>query len=157
DRSGDVLRHGNLYGADPHGGVLVLAGDDPAAKSSTVPCATERTLASLDMPVLFPRNSAELITFGLYGIELSRASGCWTALKIVADVADGLWTVDEDFTELPITRPVVEWDGRPWTYRQQILQVPSHSLRAEADLVGPRWAMVRAFGEANPIDGIEVD
>lgn len=30
DRSGDVLRHGSLYGAHPKGGVVVLAADDPA-------------------------------------------------------------------------------------------------------------------------------
>ncbi len=28
DRSGDVLKHGNLAGSSPNGGVLLLAGDD---------------------------------------------------------------------------------------------------------------------------------
>ena len=51
DRAGDALRHGNTYGAHPKGGVLVMAGDDPGAKSSTVPCTSERTLASFGMPV----------------------------------------------------------------------------------------------------------
>lgn len=157
DRSGDVLRHGNLYGADPKGGVLVLVGDDPGAKSSTVPCATERTLAALGMPVLFPRNSEELITFGLYGIELSRASGCWVGMKVVADVADGLWSVDKDFAALTIERPPISWQGRPWTYHQRPMQVPSDSLVAETDLVGPRWDMVQEFAARNAFDRVEVD
>jgi indolepyruvate ferredoxin oxidoreductase len=157
DRSCDALRHANLYGADPNGGVLVLFGDDPAAKSSTLPCASERTVASLGMPVLFPRNSEELITFGLYGIELSRASGCWVGVKIVADVADGIWTVDKRFADLKITRPQLSWEGRPWRYRQHVMRDPAQCLPAEADLLGPRWAMVEAFGAANALDSIEVD
>src|SRR5262249_31631639 len=39
DRATDALRHGNLMGSHPRGGALVLVGDDPAAKSSTLPCA----------------------------------------------------------------------------------------------------------------------
>jgi indolepyruvate ferredoxin oxidoreductase len=157
DRSGDALRHANLYGAHPLGGALVLAGDDPAAKSSTVPCVSERTLAALGLPVLHPRNAAEIVSFGLLGIALSRASGCFVGLKIVADVADGLFTVDEDFAALPITVPALEWDGRAWTYRQRVLASPPDSVLAEEDLVGPRWAMVAAFGAANGLDVVEVD
>ena len=37
DRCGDVFKHANMAGTSKHGGVLVLAGDDHAAKSSTVP------------------------------------------------------------------------------------------------------------------------
>jgi indolepyruvate ferredoxin oxidoreductase len=37
DRCGDVFKHANFAGTSKHGGVLVLAGDDHAAKSSTVP------------------------------------------------------------------------------------------------------------------------
>ncbi len=157
DRAGDALRHASMYGAHPTGGVLTLVGDDPAAKSSTVPAASERTLAALSMPVLFPRNAEEVVAFGLYGVALSRASGCWPALKIVADVADGLWTLDRDFSDFGITVPTIEWDGKPWTYRQRIMAAPADSLLAEADLYGPRWAMVQAFNAANPIDTIETD
>ncbi len=157
DRSGDVLRHGNLYGAHPEGGVLTLVGDDPAAKSSSVPCHSIRTLASFGMPVLSPRNATELIAFGMYGTALSRLSGCWVGMSIVADVADGLWTVDEDFTNLPLVVPSLEWEGRPWTYKQRVFASPPDCLISETDLVGPRWAAVQAFGAANPIDAIEVD
>lgn len=51
DRASDALRHGAMYGAHPAGGALVLVGDDPAAKSSTVPAASERSLAALSMPI----------------------------------------------------------------------------------------------------------
>ncbi len=37
DRSGDVFKHANAAGSSRHGGVLVIAGDDHAAKSSTLP------------------------------------------------------------------------------------------------------------------------
>ena len=47
DRATDALRHANMYGANPRGGVLLLVGDDPAAKSSTLPCVSERSLAAL--------------------------------------------------------------------------------------------------------------
>jgi indolepyruvate ferredoxin oxidoreductase len=35
DRSGDVIKHGNVAGTSAKGGVLLVAGDDHAAKSST--------------------------------------------------------------------------------------------------------------------------
>jgi indolepyruvate ferredoxin oxidoreductase len=156
DRAGDALRHGNTYGANPKGGVLVMAGDDPGAKSSTVPCTSERTLASFGMPVLTPRNGTEVIRFGMYGVALSRLSGCWVGIKVLADVADGLWTVDEDFQGFDITVPEVEWNGRPWTYSQLLMKDPRDSVIAEAALVGPRWEAVRRFGAANPLDEMTV-
>ena len=49
DRATDALRHGNLGGSSPLGGVLVMVGDDVNAKSSTVPswgCPASRCRAS---------------------------------------------------------------------------------------------------------------
>ena len=157
DRASDALRHAAMYGAHPKGGAIAWVGDDPAAKSSSVPAASERSLAALSMPIFFPRNANEVVSFGLHGVALSRASGCWPALKIVADVADGIWTLDRDFADLGITVPTIEWEGAPWTYQQRVLAAPPDSLLAEADLHGPRWAMVQAFNAANEIDGLEVD
>ncbi|MEE6169668.1 MULTISPECIES: hypothetical protein [unclassified Mycolicibacterium] len=37
DRAADAIRHANLMGAHPEGGVLALVGDDAAAKVSSVP------------------------------------------------------------------------------------------------------------------------
>lgn len=156
DRSGDAFRNGNLFGAHPRGGVVVLAGDDPAPKSSTVPSASEMTLASFGMPVLAPRNAEEIVELGLLGVELSRASGCWVALKIVTDVADGAWSVARDFGARAIVVPELEWDGRPWRYEQRTMPGPADAMAAERELTGPRWEMVLAFARANLLDVVEV-
>ena len=118
DRAGDALRHGNVCGAHPAGGVLVLAGDDPAAKSSTIPCVSEHALAAYGLPVLFPADAADIVRLGRYGMALSRASGMWVGMKITADVADGLYSVDASAGDLEVTVPELEWEGRPWTYRR---------------------------------------
>jgi indolepyruvate ferredoxin oxidoreductase len=56
DRTGDVFKHGNSAGSSPHGGVLVLAGDDHAAKSSTLAHQSEHIFKACGLPVLFPSN-----------------------------------------------------------------------------------------------------
>ncbi|HTF55478.1 MAG TPA: thiamine pyrophosphate-dependent enzyme, partial [Pseudonocardia sp.] len=157
DRAGDPMRHGNICGADPRGGVLVLAGDDPACKSSTIPCMSERTLSGYGLPVLYPGTAAEIVRLGRYGIALSRASGLWVGMKIVADVADGVWTVDSAVGEVDITVPELTWEGQPWRYEQVPMLIPPASLRAEEQLYGPRWAMLHEFLAANPVNSIELD
>ena len=157
DRAGDPFRHGNMCGAHRHGGVLVLAGDDPSCKSSTIPCISERTLAGYGLPVLYPGTAEEIVRLGRYGVAMSRASGMWVGMKITADVADGIFTVDGSCGDVEITVPPLEWEGQPWEYRQYPMLVPPGSLEAEAQMYGPRWAMVRAFLAANPINVVEVD
>ncbi|MFI9456386.1 indolepyruvate ferredoxin oxidoreductase family protein [Amycolatopsis sp. NPDC052450] len=92
DRATDALRHANLAGTDPAGGAVALVGDDPNAKSSSVPCASELALADLAMPVFFPADSQDVLDFGLHAVELSRASGLWSSMKLVANVADAAGT-----------------------------------------------------------------
>ncbi len=157
DRAGDPLRHGNMCGAHPAGGVLVLAGDDPSCKSSTIPCISERTLAGYGLPVLYPGTAEEIVRLGRYGVALSRASGMWVGMKITADVADGVFSMDGSCGDVTVTVPELAWRGAPWTYRQYPMLVPPGSLEAEAQMYGPRWAMVRAFLAANPINAVEVD
>ncbi len=157
DRAGDPMRHGNVCGAHPRGGVLVLAGDDPGCKSSTIPSASERTMAGYGMPVLYPADAADIVRLGRYGIAASRASGCWIGMKITADVADGVYTLDGSVGDVDIAVPELEWEGSPWSYRQTPVLIPPVSLTAEAELHGPRWAMLGRFLAANPINTVEVD
>ena len=92
DRATDALRHANLIGTTPSGGAVALVGDDPAAKSSTVPSASELALADLAMPTFYPADPAEVLLHGLHAVELSRASGLWSAIKVATAVADSAST-----------------------------------------------------------------
>jgi indolepyruvate ferredoxin oxidoreductase len=94
DRATDAIRHANLMGTSPQGGVVALVGDDPAAKSSSVPCASERALADLGVPTFYPADAGEILALGRHAVELSRACGLWTAMKIVTAVADGSASVE---------------------------------------------------------------
>ncbi|MDT7679981.1 MAG: indolepyruvate ferredoxin oxidoreductase, partial [Pseudonocardiales bacterium] len=92
DRASDAVRHANLIGTDPRGGVVALVGDDPSAKSSSVPCVSEMELADLHLPTLYPADSEDVLEHGRHAVELSRVSGLWTAMKITTNVADGAST-----------------------------------------------------------------
>ena len=96
DRCGDVFRHANAAGSSKFGGVLVIAGDDHAAKSSTLPHQTEHVFKAVMMPVLYPANVQEYLDFGLHGWAMSRYSGCWVAFKALADTVETSASVSID-------------------------------------------------------------
>ena len=75
DRASDAIRHGNLSGTAPLGGAVALVGDDPMAKSSTVPGSSEQICRELWMPVLAPATIEEILEIGLHAVEISRARG----------------------------------------------------------------------------------
>jgi len=105
DRSGDVFRHANFAGTSQYGGVLVLAGDDPACKSSTVPSQSEHALMDVHIPILNPINVQEILDFGIMGWAMSRYSGCWVGMKCITDNVDTSASVDLDPARLQIALP----------------------------------------------------
>ena len=151
DRAGDPMRHGNMCGAHPRGGVLVLAGDDPSCKSSTIPCISERTLAGYGLPVLYPGDAEEIVRLGRYGVALSRASGMWVGMKITADVADGLFAVERHVGDVDILSRSSQWEGRA-------VGVPADPDARPARVAGRRGADVRAaLGDAARVPGGQPD
>ncbi len=155
DRATDALRHGNFVGAHPRGGMLVLAGDDPQCKSSSIAGASEAVLAAIGVPVLFPGTPQEILELGRHAIAMSRHSGLWAALKIVTDVADGFSAVDLDPAEHDPVLPVVEHDGKPYVHAPSGALVPPHSNAMEATLWGPRMELARAYIRENRLDQID--
>ena len=96
DRAGDALKHGNAYGSSPHGGVLVVAGDDHGCVSSSMPHQSDQAMIGWSMPVVNPSNIADMLEFGLYGWALSRFSGAWVGYKAISETVESGSTVDLD-------------------------------------------------------------
>ena len=94
DRTGDVFKHANFAGTFPTGGVLAVAGDDHACKSSTLPSQSEFAFQDFEMPVLSPADVQEVLDYGLLGISMSRFSGLWTGMIALADTMDSGVTID---------------------------------------------------------------
>ena len=144
DRAGDAFRHANMSGTSPHGGVLCVAGDDPACKSSTVPSASEGVLAETPMPVLYPGSVQEVIDLGRWGYELSRASGLWVGFKIVTDVADAYATVS-----VGPDRVQPEPDPAAWKFQQTQQLLPPWVLEIEREMREKRVAAAVEFARRN--------
>ena len=105
DRSGDILRHGNLAGSPGRCAALLLAGDDHPCKSSSIPHQSDFSLYNVNIPILYPGNTQEILDYGLYAIALSRYSGAWCALKLLTQTCDGGGTVALDLNRYEFKTP----------------------------------------------------
>ncbi|WP_232059089.1 indolepyruvate ferredoxin oxidoreductase family protein [Kineobactrum salinum] len=105
DRSMDVIKHANAFGTSRYGGVLAVAGDDHACKSSTLPHQSEHMFIGASVPVLSPSNVQEVLDLGIFGWELSRYSGCWVALKAITENMDSAISADLDPDRINIVIP----------------------------------------------------
>ncbi|WP_420624669.1 indolepyruvate ferredoxin oxidoreductase family protein [Candidatus Poriferisodalis sp.] len=152
DRSGDAIKHANVCGVDPKGGVLLVAGDDPASKSSTLASESEPVLIHFQTPILYPGSVQEVIDYGRWGYELSRYSGFWSALKIVTNVADGYSTVEVGPGRVSAVRPALEWDGKPWAHTQQDALFGPNAVRMELEIHEGRMVAVDKFVAENKLN-----
>ena len=148
DRSGDALRHANLAGTSPLGGVVALLGDDHTCESSTTAHHSEYAMVDASIPVLNPAGVQEILDFGLYAFALSRYSGCWAALKCIHDTVEAAASVEVDPERIEIVipdDPVVppEGLGIRWPDTPQEQEVRLYERKLEA---------VKAFCRANRLD-----
>ncbi|WDZ94289.1 indolepyruvate ferredoxin oxidoreductase family protein [Herbaspirillum sp. WKF16] len=105
DRCGDVLKHMNHAGTSAHGGVLLVAGDDHGAYSSTLPHQSDHIFSASMIPMLYPCNVQEYLDLGLHGWAMSRYSGCVVGFKALADTVESSASVDADPFRVQINTP----------------------------------------------------
>lgn len=105
DRCGDVFKHMNHAGTARHGGVLLVAGDDHGAYSSTLPHQSDHIFTACMIPMLYPCNVQEYLDLGLHAWAMSRFSGCAVGFKALADTVESTASVNADPFRLKIVYP----------------------------------------------------
>ncbi|PJK12415.1 indolepyruvate ferredoxin oxidoreductase [Lysobacteraceae bacterium NML120232] len=155
DRCGDVFKHANAAGTSRHGGVLALAADDHACRSSTLPHGSEHEFVSAMMPVLNPAGVQDILEMGLLGFAMSRFTGRWVGFKTIAETVESSASVnvnplaqtiilpgDDDF-EMPEGGLNIRWPDPPL---DQEMRLHRYAVKA-----------AQAFARVNRIDRVVID
>src|SRR5215471_18437696 len=153
DRCGDVFRHGNAAGSAKNGGVLVLAGDDHGAKSSTVPHQSDHAFISALMPYLYPSSIHEMIEMGLLGIAMSRYSGCWVGMKVITETVETTAEIDLTDEMTPFVIPT-DFELPPGGLN---LRWPDDRFAQDLRLQDYKGYAAIAFARANKVNRITMD
>ena len=153
DRSMDVIKHANAFGTSRYGGVLVVAGDDHACKSSTVPHQSEHMFIGAAVPVLNPANVQDVLDYGLYGWALSRYSGCWVGLKAITENMDSAISADLSPDRVNIRVPA-DFEMPEGGLNAQW---PTTALEQERLLHKYRIYAARSFAYVNNLNRITLD
>ncbi len=152
DRCGDVFKHANFAGTSKHGGVLVLAGDDHAAKSSTIPHQSDHQFSAAMMPVLYPSSVQEIIDLGLHGWAMSRYSGLWVGFKCVSDTVESSASVTIDPERVKIVVP----DDFPFPPDGISIRWPDAFLATEARMHDYKIYAALHYCRANQLNRIVI-
>jgi len=153
DRCGDVFKHANHAGTSKHGGVLVLAGDDHGAKSSTLPHQSDHQFSAALMPVLYPSSVQEILDLGLHGWAMSRYSGCWVGFKCVADTVESSSSVYIDPARTRIAVP----DDFPLPPDGLSIRWPDGFLETEARMQDYKVYAALHYCRVNQLNKIVID
>ncbi len=155
DRATDALRHAVYAGASMKGGAVAIVGDDPAAKSSTIPSSSAGVLADMHLPLLYPGDPAEVLDLGRHAIAMSRCTGLWSALKIVADVADATATVDLHPDRISPVLPRI--DGQIYEHFPNGNLLTPRTIGVEQEIYEIRTQLARDYATANRLNAVTVD
>ncbi|MEJ7799786.1 MAG: indolepyruvate ferredoxin oxidoreductase family protein [Ilumatobacter sp.] len=156
DRASDAIRHAVFASTAPNGGVVAVVGDDPSAKSSTLPSSSDATMVDLHMPLLFPGDPQEALDLARHGVTLSRTCGIWSGLKLVTPVADGTGTIDVGIDRVVPVIPTVDIDGMPFVPHPNGLLITPHTLEMEREFFEIRTELARQYGALNQLNRVTV-
>ncbi|MGJ8623616.1 MAG: indolepyruvate ferredoxin oxidoreductase family protein [Yoonia sp.] len=147
DRSGDVMRHVNMAGTSPHGGVIMAMGDDHTGESSTTLHQSDGAMVDAGMPIVSPAGVQEVLDYGLYAYALSRFSGLWVGLKTMKDTIEVTSVVDGSLDRMSFVAP--DFDMPEGGLNIRLIDSPPAQ---EARLFDHKLDAAKAFARANRMD-----
>ncbi len=153
DRSMDAIKHANAAGTSKYGGVLAIAGDDHACKSSTLPNQSEHNFIGASMPVLSPANVQEVLDLGIFGWELSRYCGSWVALKAITENMDSAISAEIDPARVNIVLP----EDFEMPHDGVHIRWPDNPLDQEERLNKYKIYAAREFARVNHLNHVVID
>ena len=153
DRCGDVFKHANAAGTGKFGGVLALAADDHACRSSTLPHGSELEFVSAMMPILNPAGVQDILDMGMLGWAMSRFTGRWVGFKTIAETVESSASVNVNPHQLDILLPQ-DFDLPAGGLN---IRWPDPPLNQEMRLHQYAVLAATAFARANRIDKVVID
>jgi len=147
DRSGDVMRHANMAGTSPYGGVVMAMGDDHTGESSTTLHQSDWAMVDAYMPIVSPAGVQEIMDYGLYAWALSRFAGVWVGLKTMKDTIEVTSVVNGDPFAQEFVTP--EFPMPEGGLNIRLVDTPQ---RQEARMIDHKRFAAEAFSRANKMD-----
>jgi indolepyruvate ferredoxin oxidoreductase len=128
----DALALGNLAGAHPEGGVVVVMGDDPWSDSTQVPADSRYLCKHIFMPVLEPTTNQEMKDWVDLAFKLSRESELYIGYLVTTNQADGGGSVQVGRNHFPRvnTHNPLEIDTAKVDFEKMVL-LPPRTWRRE--------------------------
>ena len=147
DRCSDVFKHANLAGTTPWGGVIAVAGDDHAAKSSSAPHQSDHVFKACGLPVFFPSSVQEILDLGIHAFAMSRYAGLWAGMKTIQEVVESGAGVEVDPERVSILLP-----DFPVPEGGLHIRWPDTPLAQEDRLMNHKWYAALAYVRANRLN-----
>ena len=147
DRSGDVMRHANMAGTSPNGGVVMAMGDDHTGESSTTLHQSDWAMVDAYMPIVSPAGVQEILDYGMYAYALSRFAGVWVGLKTMKDTVEVTSVVDGTPDRMTFVTPKFDMPDEGLNIR--LIDTP---VAQEARMIDYKRVAAEAFAKANKID-----
>ncbi len=146
----DALALGNLAGAHPEGGVVVVMGDDPWSDSTQVPADSRYLCKHIFMPVLEPSSNQEMKDWVDLAFRLSRESELYIGYLVTTNQADGGGSVQVARNHFPRvnTHNPFELDTAKVDFEKNVL-LPPRTWRREQEFparYARLWASARRHG-----------
>lgn len=146
----DALALGNLAGAHPEGGAMVVLGDDPWNDSTQVPTDSRYLCKHLHMPILEPSTAQEIKDWVELGFKLSAESELYIGYLVTTNQADGGGSVLTRRNHFPHvnTHHRMELDTSKINFEKNVLLPPRTSQREYAftERYQRLWKSARNYG-----------